>query len=82
MFQLWPVISFTPLVVKGHTVSHWKALRDVKYEPKGLKWHSTFNICRYVLKRTNQLHKQDFLDCSLQVNVFEAAIYCKITKIF
>ena len=41
MFQLWPVISFIPLVVKGHTVSHWKALGGDKYEPRGLMWVRT-----------------------------------------
>ena len=47
---------------QGHIVLHWKALRYGKDDSRGLVYDSTLNICQYVLKAENLLHKQGFVD--------------------
>ena len=58
-------LFFIPLEVQGHTVPHWKVISSGKYEPRGLRCSSTYDICQNVLKSANLLHKRDFFDSQI-----------------
>ena len=81
MFQLWSVVFLIPLKEKGHAVPHWKALGCGKYEPRGLSYGSTLNICQGVLKSANLLHKRGFISFPMASTVDKTNIiftYCPI----
>ena len=49
----------------GHTVPHWKDHSSDKIESRMLNYSSTLNICQSVLKISNLLHKQGFVEPQL-----------------
>ena len=55
-FQLWLVLILISLELQGYTVPNWKALKNDKYEARGLRFSSTLKICQDVLKSVNLLH--------------------------
>ena len=54
-----PFLLLIPFEVEGNKVPQLKALIYGEYEPM---LDRNFNICQEVLKRTNLLHKQGFVD--------------------
>ena len=44
------------LEIQGHIVPQWKALSGGKYEPRGIIYVSTLNVCQNVLNSANSLH--------------------------
>ena len=49
--------------IQGHRISHWKPLRCIRYEPKGLRYRGILDICQDVLKSAilpNELPKIHF----------------------
>ena len=53
----------------GYALSHWKALSHGKYEQRGLSCGSTLNIFQDILRISNLLHKQGFVDSQMKTTV-------------
>ena len=59
-----------PFEVKGHTVSHLKALISGELEPRGLRCGSSFVLCNPLLKKAILLHKEGLSKTALASTVY------------
>ena len=64
----------TFLLIQGHKIPYWKALRYGKDESRGLRCGSTFNVHQDLLKSCNLLHKRGFVDSQSNSTI------CKISS--
>ena len=64
--------DFETLEPQGYTVTHLKALRDGKYDTRGLSFGSTSSIYQDLLKSDILQDKRGFVDSQSQTTVSES----------
>ena len=77
-FSSFACYFFDILWGTGSCIPHLKAVKNGKYEKRGLSGGSTPSFCQDFLKSNNLLHKQGFVDFQTKTTVHAKRIQGRI----